>query len=77
MRVQHEASHLQTALELVVAGLGATILPLVPGRQGIACRPLEPAPPAMEFAFVYREDLSPDSLREILRLARGAVRTVA
>jgi len=77
LRVQHEASHLHTCLELIAAGLGVTVLPAVPGRDSIVCRTLEPVPPSLDFVFAHREDLSPDMLREVLRAARAAVRTPA
>ena len=77
LRVQHEASHLHTCLELVASGLGVSVLPAVPGRASIACRTLEPAAPSLDFVFAHRDDLSPDALREVLRAARAAVRTPA
>ena len=73
----HEASHLHTCLELVAAGLGVTVLPAVPGRESVVCRTLDPAPPSLEFVFAYRDDLSPEALRDVLRAAREAVRTPA
>ena len=77
LRVQHEANHLHTCLELIAAGLGVTILPAVPGRTSVVCRPIEPAPPSLDFVFAYREDLSQDALRDVLRAARAAVRVPA
>jgi DNA-binding transcriptional LysR family regulator len=74
LRVQHETSHLHTCLELVAAGLGVTVLPSVPGREAVACRPLEGAVASLDFVFAYREDLSSDSLREFISAARAATR---
>jgi len=77
LRVQHEAAHLHTCLELVGAGLGVTVMPAPPRRASLACRPLEPAPPSLEFVFAHRDDLSPDTLGEVLGAARAALRTPA
>jgi DNA-binding transcriptional LysR family regulator len=77
LRVQHETSHLHTCLELVAAGLGVTFLPAVAGREAVVSRTLDPAPAPLDFVFAYREDLSPAPLREVLRIARAAVRTPA
>jgi DNA-binding transcriptional LysR family regulator len=77
LAVRHEASHLHTCLELVTAGLGVTLMPAVEGREGVVFRPLEPSAPVLDFAVVYREDLSAEGLQDFLRTARAAVRAPA
>jgi len=52
-------------------------MPAVEGREGIVFRRLEPAAPVLDFAVVYREDLSAEGLQDFLRTARAAVRAPA
>jgi DNA-binding transcriptional LysR family regulator len=76
--VRHETSHLHTCLGLVAAGLGVTLMPATPGtREPVVFRPIEPAPPALDFVVAYREDLSARNLQSFLQTARAALRSSA
>lgn len=76
LQVTHEASHLHTCLGLVAAGLGVTLVPAAPGvRERVAFRPIDPAPPGLEFVVAYREDLPARNLQAFLQHARAALRT--
>ena len=74
LAVRHEASHLHTCLDLVGAGLGVTLMPMVAPREAVVFRRLEPSVAALDFAVVYREDLSAEAAQSFLRTARAAVR---
>jgi DNA-binding transcriptional LysR family regulator len=77
LRIRHETSHLQTCVELVAAGVGVSLLPAVPGRPGVAFRPLDPTAATLDFVVAYRDGAANDALREVVRTARAGLRGAA
>jgi DNA-binding transcriptional LysR family regulator len=58
----HEADHLEILLGMVAANAGVALVPAVAVKirqPGLVLRPLDPPPPVLETALVWRRDPSP------------------
>jgi DNA-binding transcriptional LysR family regulator len=80
LRPRHRTTTLSSALTLVEAGLGVTVLPS--GWQpshglGLACRPLRPPSVTMSVGVAHRRDASSPALDRVIAAARAATAATA
>jgi DNA-binding transcriptional LysR family regulator len=78
-RVAQEAAEMQTAISLVAAGMGVTLVPACVQRlqrEGMVYRPLDPPTPMTELSAVYRSNDDSPVLHAFLHVLRAAVSTL-
>jgi DNA-binding transcriptional LysR family regulator len=76
LRVTQEPDHVQTALSLIAAGLGVSLIPASVQhlqRRGLAYRPLRPPVPWIEMCVAYRKDTQSPSVRNFVNVVREAM----
>ena len=74
LRPRHRATDLTSALTLVAAGLGITVLPSgwqPPRSLGVTCRPLRPPDATIELGVAYRTGAAGPAVTQFVRAARA------
>ena len=74
--VVQETAEMHTAVGLVAAGLGVSLVPesvTAETRPGLVFRSLEPPAPITELAVVYRESETPPVLESFLRILKSTM----
>jgi DNA-binding transcriptional LysR family regulator len=80
LRPRHRTTSLSSALTVVEAGLGVTVLPSgwqPSHRLGLTCRPLRPPVVTMTFGIAHRRDASSPALDRLIHAARAAAGSTA
>jgi DNA-binding transcriptional LysR family regulator len=79
LRPRHRATDLASALTLVAAGLGVTVVPSgwhPPRSFGLTCRPLRPPATSLAFGVAYRRDASTPLITRFVAAARAVTAVV-
>jgi len=79
LRPRHRATDLASALTLVAAGLGVTVVPSgwhPPRSFGLTCRPLRPPATSLAFAVAYRRDASTPFITRFVEAARAVTAVI-
>ena len=72
-RIEQQATHMQTIVSLVAAGMGVALVPAslqTAGRAGVAFHPLLEKSPAVETGLAWRRDNESPALQSLVNLAR-------